>query len=314
MAQKSVVGISSAILAALLFGTSPIIAKLAYAGGSNGFTITFTRSVFSVLFLFLIAKMMKISLRLSRQQLLALILMSIVGNFSSTVMLYSSYQFIGVGLATVVHYLSPVIVMLVNILFFKEKAKSWKILSLVLAFLGILTFFTQPGSTNFIGILLALGSAVSYTIIFLCIEHTPINTLHHVTLTFYTSAFVSVLSFVVGSASGQLNLGMTAAAWGYSVILALMVGVAAFVLFNHAVVLVGSSTTSVISMLEPLAGILVGYLVLKESYSPLNWIGCILILLGATIISIFSLKSSKASATDNGARGAHESSRSRESN
>lgn len=294
MQKKNIVGISSAIVSALLFGTSPIVAKLAYAGGSNGFTMTFTRSLFSVLFLFLIAKAMKLSLRLNKRQLLTLLFVSIAGNFATTALLYTSFQYIGVGLATVLHYISPVIVMVINILLFGEKARSWKIISLLLAFLGMLTFFTKSGDTHLLGTLLALGSAVSYAIIYLGIEHTTLNTLHHVTLTFYTNIFVSIVSFIVGQVSGLLNLRMTSAAWGYSVILALMVGVAAFALLNHAIVLVGASTTSVISMLEPLTGIVVGYLILKESYSLLNWIGCGLILLGATIISVFSLKSSTA--------------------
>jgi drug/metabolite transporter (DMT)-like permease len=237
---------------------------------------------------------MKISLRVRKRELITLFIVSVAGNFATTVMLYSSFQYIGIGLATVLHYLSPVIIMLINIVLFKEKAKSWKILSLILAFVGMLTFFTRSGGTLFLGTILALGSAVSYAIIFLSVEHTTLNTLHHVTLTFYTSVFVSIVSFIVGQASGLLNLRMTPSAWGYSVILALMVGVAAFALLNRAIVLVGSSTTSVISMLEPLTGIVVGHLVLNESYSLINWIGCGLILLGATIISVFSLKTSTA--------------------
>jgi drug/metabolite transporter (DMT)-like permease len=294
--RDNFVGIGSAILSALLFGTSPVVAALAYAGGSNGMTMTFTRSLFSIPFLFLIAKAMKVSLRVRKRELITLFIVSVAGNFATTVMLYSSFQYIGIGLATVLHYLSPVIIMLINIVLFKEKAKSWKILSLFLAFVGMLTFFTRSGGTLFLGTLLALGSAVSYAIIFLSVEHTTLNTLHHVTLTFYTSLFVSIVSFIVGQASGLLNLRMTLSAWGYSVILALMVGVAAFALLNRAIVLVGSSTTSVISMLEPLTGIVVGSLILKESYSLTNWIGCALILLGAAIVSIFSLKSSKVSA------------------
>jgi len=292
--RNSFIGIGSAVLAALIFGASPIVAKLAYTGGSDGYTITFTRFLFSVPVLFLIAKAARISLRLSKRQLFTLLFVSIAGNFASTVTLYWSFQYIGVGLAIVLHYLSPVIVMVINILLFKEKAKSWKILSLILAFTGMLTFFTKSGGTNLLGTVLALISAFSYAVIFLGIEHTALNELHHVTLTFYTSLFVSIVSFIIGQISGLLNLHMTPSAWGYSFLLALMVGVAGFALLNHAIVLVGASTTSIIVMLEPLTGVAIGYLVLKESYSLTNWIGCALILLGATIISVFSLKDSAA--------------------
>jgi EamA domain-containing membrane protein RarD len=177
--KKNAIGIVSAILSALLFGTSPVVAALAYAGGSNGMTMTFTRSLFSIPFLFLIAKAMKVSLRVRKRELITLFIVSVAGNFATTVMLYSSFQYIGIGLATVLHYLSPVIIMLINIVLFKEKAKSWKILSLILAFVGMLTFFSRSGGTLFLGTLLALGSAVSYAIIFLSVEHTTLNTQHH---------------------------------------------------------------------------------------------------------------------------------------
>jgi drug/metabolite transporter (DMT)-like permease len=99
--KKNAIGIVSAILSALLFGTSPVVAALAYAGGSNGMTMTFTRSLFSIPFLFLIAKAMKVSLRVRKRELITLFIVSVAGNFATTVMLYSSFQYIGIGLAPI---------------------------------------------------------------------------------------------------------------------------------------------------------------------------------------------------------------------
>ncbi|NLC41128.1 MAG: EamA family transporter, partial [Clostridiaceae bacterium] len=45
-----------------------------------------------------------------------------------------------------------------------------------------------------------------------------------------------------------------------------------------------------ISMAEPLSGVLFGFLILNETLTPLNWFGCILIMTGVAIISIFSLR------------------------
>ncbi|NLC26399.1 MAG: DMT family transporter, partial [Fastidiosipila sp.] len=127
--KEKMIGISAALISALMFGISPAIAKLAYEGGSNGMTMTFTRALMSLPFLFLIARQQKISMKLTKKELLLVVLVSIFGNFSTTLMLYSSFSYINVGMASVLHYFFPVFVVLVSIIIFKEETKSWKILA-----------------------------------------------------------------------------------------------------------------------------------------------------------------------------------------
>ncbi len=132
MKKRLGVGITAAICSALLFGISPAIAKLAYEGGSNPVTMTFTRALFAIFF----------------------------GAFGTTILLYSSYAYIGVGTATVLHYVFPVLVMLGGLLFFKEKLLWWKVLALAFGFLGVLSFIGERGQHDPRGILLALLSSV----------------------------------------------------------------------------------------------------------------------------------------------------------
>ncbi|NLC39734.1 MAG: DMT family transporter [Clostridiaceae bacterium] len=289
--KDKLIGISAALIAALMFGISPVIVKMAYEGGSNGMTLTFTRALMSLPFLFLLARRQKISLKLTGKELLIVILVSIFGNFSTTLMLYSAFSYINVGMASVLHYFFPVFVVLVSIVFFKEKMKWWKILALLLGFAGVMTFMGGAVESDLIGVLLAVGSAITYAAMLISVERTVLSDFHCVKLTFYTNLVVSPISFIVGLASNTLNLQMTAGAWIYSLVVSLMVGVIGFTLLNYAIVKIGASSTSVISMAEPLSGVLFGFLILREKLTPLNWLGCILIMAGVAIISLFSMKS-----------------------
>lgn len=292
--KNKLIGVSAALISALMFGISPAIAKLAYEGGSNGMTMTFTRSLMSLPFLFLIARQQKISLRLTKKDLLLVVLVSIFGSFLTTLMLYSSFSYISVGMASVLHYFFPIFVVLVSIVIFKEKTSWWKILALVLGFAGVLTFMGGTAESNLIGLLLAVGSAITYAAMLISVERTALSKFHCVKLTFYTSLIASPVAFIVGLAGNKLNLQMTAEAWLYSFVVSLMVGVIGFTLLNYAIVKIGASSTSVISMAEPLSGVLFGFLILGEKLTPLNWLGCILIMAGVAIISLFSMKRKSA--------------------
>ncbi|MDD4324528.1 MAG: EamA family transporter [Eubacteriales bacterium] len=288
--KEKTIGISSALISALMFGISPAIAKLAYEGGSNGLTMTFTRSLMSLPFLFLIARFKNISLKLTKNELLVVVLVSIFGNFSTTLMLYSSFSYINVGMASVLHYFFPVIVTLVSVVFFKEKIKWWKLVALALGFAGVLTFMGTAAEGDLTGVLLAVGSSITYAAMLISVERTVLSTFHCVKLTFYTNLIVSLASFALGRASGILNLNLTLPAWIYSFVVSMMVGVIGFSLLNYAIVKIGASSTSVISMAEPLSGVLFAFLILGETLTLLNWLGCILIMTGVAIISIFTLR------------------------
>ena len=281
-------GIVAAICSALLFGISPAIAKLAYEGGSNAVTMTFTRALFSIPVLFLIARSKKIALHLTKKETIALVPVSLFGAFFTTILLYSSYAYIGVGTATVLHYIFPVLVMFGGVIFFKEKIFWWKILALALGFLGVLSFIGEQGQNDPRGMILALLSSVSYAGLMIGIEQSAMRHMQVIKVAFYTNIISAIASLCYGLLSHSLQFSMTAAAWGYSVLVSMMVAIGAFSLLNFAIVKAGASTTSIIAMLEPLTGVFFGFLILKETISWMNAIGFILITVGVVIVSVFS--------------------------
>ena len=116
-------GVIFTIISAILFGTMPLMAKYAFSLGSNAYMVAFGRfitgAVFSGLFLCLHPGY---SVKVTRKQFRSIAMLSFF--FAATpCMLYASYQYIDSGLATTLHFIYPVAVMLISVIFFKTKVK-----------------------------------------------------------------------------------------------------------------------------------------------------------------------------------------------
>lgn len=303
--MKKYAGIIMALASAFLFGVTPVFAKLSYAGGSNGITLTFLRGLFAAPVIFAILKWQRVSLLLTRQELKDVLRVGILGPAATTIILYESYNFIPVGIATILHFAYPVVVTLASMLLFKSKVSPLKLVSLLLGCLGVVCFFEMSGGNVALpGILMALGSSVTYTIYMLGVEKTSLGRMHYFKLSFYMSVVALVVSGVFGLITGRLNLNLTPAAWGYSFLVSMMVSVGAITLFQYGITLIGASTTAILSTLEPITSVVMGILVLGEQMSVLKMVGCVLILVAVMVATLAQLRQQKAVATPEPQEGA----------
>ena len=290
--KEAMTGIVAGIISAVLFGVSSSFAKMAYAGGSNGFMMTFTRAFFGLPVLLVMARLQGVSLKLNKGEAKSLLLAGIFGFSATTLLLYSSFAYIGVGMATVLHYLAPLLVMLANVAFFREKVKWWKVLSVLLGFAGVAAFAGGADKSIMLGFFLALASSVTYAGLMLSMERTAMRGMHVTKVAVYTNTIAALVSLTFCLLTDSLNLAMTPGAWMNSVLVALMVAVGAFPLLNFSILKCGATTASITTMLEPLTGVLFGYLLLRESLTATNFLGFALIMAGVVLVSIFVAKES----------------------
>lgn len=128
--MEKVRGIIYTILSAVIFGIMPILARLAYEGGVNAFTLVFLRSFFSLLMLLTYLIIKKVNFKVNKEQIKTLIILGILGYTMTTLTLFMSYNYVSVGLATTLHFIYPVVVTLISILLFKENIYFSKIIVL----------------------------------------------------------------------------------------------------------------------------------------------------------------------------------------
>lgn len=282
-------GLMASLISAVIFGITSVLGRLTYDMGSNAITLTLLRALIAIPFLFVIIKCKKISLVLTRRQWIEIYLVGIFGYSATTFLLLSSYYYITVGAATVLHFLFPAIVTVFNIFYFKLKLPRVKVLALVMTMVGISFFLDGVSGNAFIGILFAIGSAITNSFYILAIEHSSLRHVHYYALSFHFSVISTLVAGLFAYATGNLSWNLNTKGWVYTTIIAILVTVGAFTLLQVGIRLSGGTTASIISTAEPITSLVVGWFLLGEVLSISGYISTALILAAVVIISAYDL-------------------------
>lgn len=285
-------GFLCVIISAFIFGFTPILCKLTYSGGSNAIMLVFLRNTMSLPLMYTILKYKKISLKISWKEFNKLFILSIFSTILTALLLYISYNYISVGMATTVHYVYPILVALVLVIFFKEKITKIQVISLIISFVGVLLFFDGGSTLNFTGLFIAFVSGISYGMALIYMDKSGLKDYHPLLVTFYTCIFASIILLMVTIISGNLTLALTPTAWLYSFIVSVLTSVIGISFMQIGVRNIGPTTTSILCMFEPITSVVMGIILLNEAISFKSILACILILTAVLMLSLFKDKNS----------------------
>lgn len=275
-------GIIFTVIATVIFGITPAIGKLTYAMGNNGIQLAFLRHLFVFpLFLFIVLYQGQ-SLKLTRTQMKDVFKVGFFGNTLTIVMLYSSYEYIGVGSATVLHFLYPLFVCLMNFLLYQQKLNRQQILCLILAILGI-TFFVDTSASSLTGIVLAVLSGVFFAYYMVGMDHSSIRYMSPYVFNFYLVSMNSVVIFLLAVVMGRLSV-MSVGGYLLSGIVAVLTSLIGVILLQKGIYCLGASLTAILSTLEPMTSLVFGVICLGESFTIYKIIGSLLVLLSTFIL------------------------------
>jgi drug/metabolite transporter (DMT)-like permease len=267
-------GVLLTILAASSFGFIPLFAKIAYVNGFNPYTFTLFRSIFASIELFILLKIRKIDYTL-------------VGYSSAMLTLSLSYNYMSTGLATIIHFIYPVAVMVGTIFFFNEKIDKRIIFSLILSLTGMyfLVGFGSLESTSIVGILLSLFSGIFYAYYIIIVAHGNVREIDSFVLIFYISLFNSCILFVISIFMGKLETNFTFKGIVSTVLVALVANLIGMVSFKAGLKIISATTAAILSTFEPITSLILGMLVFKEILSLNHIVGSILIITSVTLVA-----------------------------
>ncbi len=261
------IGYCAGIIAGISYGTNPLFAKPLLESGVPVLVMLFFRYGISALLLAGWMLVKKEPFRVKGPELGLLALLGLLFAFSS-LFLFASYAFIPSGLATTLVYLYPVFVALIMVfLRFYPSWQTW--LSIMATFGGILLLSQPAGDAQIkpLGILLAIGSALSYAFYLVIVnrskrikqvsEHTlTLYALLTGTLLFATIRTVQGGGMLEGISSGTDWLNLTGLALVPTMISMLTLAISSRY--------IGPTKTSVLGVFEPLTAILIGTLMFGE--------------------------------------------------
>ncbi len=276
------------ILAATGFGVAPTVLQLAIQAGVSQISCVLYNNALLMLVCLIMCKASHHSLRIPGKKVVPLLLMGACGMGFTVFLLTLSYQYIAVGTATVIQFLYPSIVTVACAVFMHRRLGRSAYLAIVLSIVGLLFISViGSGSTSFqpMGLLLALASAFTYSFYIFGNEYYGIGELPVWSAVFYMAAASACVFVVINTVTGQFTLPSTGSAaifaFGGAVITSL-----SFLLLNIGIAGIGAAQASFATLIEPVAAVVCGIIVLHEKVTVFTVIGIVLILLSVWVNSM----------------------------
>lgn len=274
------------ILSAILFGLMPVLAKQIYAMGGNALSLCVYRFLFSLPFLyFMVMRRKEGTLRISASQTGKIFVLSL-GCSATPFLLFQSYQYISSGMATTIHFVYPILVLLGSVLIYHVKMTKVKAVCAVLCLAGILSFYTPGESAGLRGVVLALLSGVTYAFYVLYYARSGLAELNPYKLSVYLSAFSTLVLLAVTLALGELVTDLPLKAWLLTILFAFMVSFLATVFFQMGTRLVGAEKASLLSTFEPLTSVVAGIVIFNEKLTVRSLAGIVCILCAVFLLAL----------------------------
>ncbi|NJC65573.1 EamA family transporter [Planosporangium flavigriseum] len=280
---KRVWGAPLVLLSATCFGFLPTFTAYAYQHRITVFTLLFLRfSIAALLFFGYLAVRGQLRLPRGRDLALLAVLGGVLYELQS-ITFFSSVRYIPPPLAVLLLYLFPAIVMLLSVVMDRERLSGRRLTAMLVAFAGIALIFGLPGgSVNLLGVVLAVGSAIFYSL-YIVFGNRVSPSVSPMAIGGYVCVFGAISSGLVGGATGELRFDFAPAGWWPVLGLAVVSTVVAIGSFFAGMSLIGPSSAAVLSMFEPVVSIIAAWLLLGSQLTGPQLFGGAVVLVGAVL-------------------------------
>ncbi|MBQ9405727.1 MAG: DMT family transporter [Desulfovibrio sp.] len=261
-------GVCCVLASAILFGVMPFLVQDACLHGGNAVTVACFRFTFSCLLCLPFLQAAHAPIMLPRSKLWQVLGLSLL--YAATlILLFSSYGSVGAGVATTLHYIYPIVVLLLSCLLFHARLTVRHVFCLAICALGVLLLAGPESHEGFAawGAVMAGASGLTYALYMVLLAHSELRQVPTLTMTFWLSSFAALEIGIYAALTGALSLHMTWRGWVEEACLGLFCTVFALVLFQKGLFLCGELKASLCSNVEPLTVVIIGMLAFQEPLS-----------------------------------------------
>ena len=212
------------------------------------------------------------------------LLIGAVGYTVAALGLFEAYEHIGVSSATLIYYCAPIIVILLSPLLFQEKLTLKKILAIIIVLVGILLVngVEKGQKLDTTGVLLSLAAALGFASFMIFSKKIPhITGLENSLCLMSFCAAASLLLVLVLRGGIHITLKKS------DIVPALVIGVIntgiAGLVYYTVIPRISAQMVALGSYLEPVAAVILAFLVLHEKMNIFQWIGGAFIVGGAIL-------------------------------
>lgn len=195
---------------------------------------------------------------------------------------------VGAGVATVLGNLQVLFVTAAAWLVFAERPRARFLLALPVVLAGVflvagLAGHAAAGYHPVAGVLYGLGTSVTYAVFILVLRTTTSGSGEVAGPLFDASVGAAAAALVFGLALGEMPFGLTGAAFGWLLFLAVASQSAGWLLITWALPRLPAALASLLLLLQPAAALLLADVFLAERPSGLQFLGAALVCLGVVL-------------------------------
>ena len=206
-----------------------------------------------------------------------------------TVCYFTAITMMPLSTAAILLYTSPIWIMLMSVLFFREKLTGRKLLALVLAFAGcVLVSGISGEGMTLTGLLVGLGSGIGYGL-YSILGTVALRRYSPFTVTTYTFVFAALGSWLICRPAEMLAKFAAAPDLPglvfFCFLTALVTAVIPFLAYTLGLRTVEASRAGILATVEPLVATLIGVAVFSEPLTLLSGLGMLLILAAVVLLN-----------------------------
>lgn len=285
-------GLICGVVSSSTFGLIPLFALPVIQRGIGVDSVMFYRFGISALLLGVWLLIRQHHIRVTLRELVTLFILGLFYAMTA-LLLTTSYLYIPSGIATTIHFLYPVVVTAVMILFFKDKI-SWPLtIAIFMAISGVclLSNSGSAGPISLKGLLFVLTTVVTYAVYIVGVNKSCVHKMDGLKLTFYVLLAGSVVFGINLLAKGEALDRIPDVSTGiYLFLLALIPTLVSDFTLILSVQNVGSTTTAVLGCMEPLTAVGMGVLFLHEHLGIWQIVGMLVILIAVSVVILTNSK------------------------
>ena len=206
-----------------------------------------------------------------------------------TVCYFSAITMMPLSTAAILLYTSPIWIMLMSVVFFREKLNRTKLIALALAFAGcVLVSGISGEGLTLTGLLLGLGSGIGYGL-YSILGTIALRKYSPYTVTTYTFLFAAAGSWLVCNPADMISKFAVAPDRTGLILFCCLTGlvtaVIPFLAYTLGLRTVEASKAGILATIEPLVATLIGFMVFSEPVTLLSGLGIILILAAVVLLN-----------------------------
>jgi len=292
---KKYMGIFEALLSASLFGLIPFFFIPLYQLGFSTESHLVFRFLFASLIMIVITMIQKKKLCISLHNFFSIAIVSLT-YFVAALFLFSALTYMPSGIVTTIFFINPLFVMMLTIIFLKEKLETYKIIFSLTTCAGVALlsgFFNTVSEVNLIGISLSLLSGFGYALYILGLYKIQIDNLCKEVISLYLFIICTVLASVYAYATDTLMAPSTGFEWLLLFATGLITAVLANVFLMSAIAKIGSVLSSILGAMEPITAVVIGIIVFNEHLNFHVVFGILIVIISVVLLTIIPMLRSR---------------------